>query len=310
MAREEESLKSVLVAMGANGVIAAAKFVGAVLSGSASMLAEALHSVADTGNEALLLLGIKRARKPADAEHPFGYGKERYFWSFVVAIGLFTVGGTLSVIDGIHKLLVTESGSEGIVAPMIILGLAAVFEGYSFSVAYRNFNKRRGKTPFFKGLRQSKDPAIITVICEDSAALAGLALAAAGILLTYFTGNPAFDAIGSILIGLLLAGVAFFLGNESKGLLIGESARAEDRRAITKICRNRTEVLDVVELVTMHVSPSDVLVNLTLHFKPKLTMREIEAAITELERDIRAAIGPVKRVVIEPRISKTAVKKS
>lgn len=298
----EGSTKSVIVAMATNGAIAVAKLVGAALSGSASMFAEGLHSIADTGNEVLLFVGIKRADKPPDEEHSFGYGRERYFWSFVVATSLFLVGGVLSALEGIYKLMNGTSEEGGILIPLIILGVAAMFEGYSFSVAYRNFSKVRQGKPFFTTLLKVKDPTIITVLCEDSAALTGIAIAATGIILSYVTHDPLYDALGSILIGIVLAIVAFFLANESKSLLIGESALKEQRRTIREICESKPEVVKVIDLLTMHISPKDILVTLNLRFQPHLKTHEIEDDINDLEQSIRQQVPEVNRIFIEPHI--------
>lgn len=301
--KDRGSTKSVIVAMLANAGIAVAKFIGAAASGSASMMAEGFHSIADTGNQILLLVGIKRAKKPADAQHAFGYGRERYFWSFVVAITLFLLGGTFSILEGVHKLQEGEQSSGNIVVPLIVLALAAIFESYSFNVAYKIFNKSRHSRSFFKAYFKSKDPTIITVVSEDSAALIGIAIAATGIILTHVTGHEAYDAVGSILIGLLLATVAFFLGRESKDMLIGESALPEHRQRIREICEAKPEVLEITELLTTHVSPNDILINLRIRFRPSLSAQQLETVIDQLERDIRKEIKDANRIFIEPHTS-------
>lgn len=301
--KDRGSTKSVIVAMLANAGIAVAKFIGAAASGSASMMAEGFHSIADTGNQILLLVGIKRAKKPADAQHAFGYGRERYFWSFVVAITLFLLGGTFSILEGVHKLQEGEQSSGNIVVPLIVLALAAIFESYSFNVAYKIFNKSRHSRSFFKAYFKSKDPTIITVVSEDSAALIGITIAATGIVLTRITGHEAYDAVGSILIGLLLATVAFFLGRESKDMLIGESALLEHRQRIREICEAEPEVLEITELLTTHVSPNDILINLRIHFRPSLSALQLEKVIAQLERDIRKEIKDASRIFIEPHTS-------
>lgn len=298
---EQESTKSVIVALCTNGAIAVAKFAGAAISGSASMLAEGFHSVADTGNEALLLLGIKRAKKPSDSDHPFGYGRERYFWSFVVALALFLIGGLLSVLEGIKKLTGGGAGSGGVLIPLIVLGVAACFEAYSFSVAYRNFAKLRAGRPFFRTLLETKDPSIITVLCEDSAALAGITIAACGIILSGLLHSPVFDAAGSIAIGLLLAGVAGFLARESKSMLIGESVRPEQRRQITELCESHPEVVKVIDLLTIHEAPEDILITVRLCVQPELTGRQIDDVINGIRDDIRQQIDGAKRIFIEPQ---------
>jgi cation diffusion facilitator family transporter len=296
---EAENTRSILAAMSANLAIAVAKFIAAAISGSSAMLAEAVHSLADTGNQLLLLFGMRQARKPADTAHPIGHGRERYFWSFVVAISLFVVGAVFSILEGLHRLTAGGPSEKALIA-LLVLAVAAVFESISFTVAYRAFNDTRRGRPFFRSMMDTKEPAVITVLCEDMAALAGIAVAATGIILADITGHTAFDALASIGVGLLLALVAVFLGRESKSMLIGESASPENRRLIRRICRSNDNVREVGNLIAVHISPDDIMVNLNLRFARDLKTADIEKTITELEKAIHESVPQVHDIFIEP----------
>src|SRR3954469_6627123 len=226
----QASKKSVLAALAANSAIAVTKLVAAAISGSTALLAEGFHSVADTGNQALLLLGLRLSGRPADDEHPFGHGKERFFWTFVVAMALFLVGGLVSIQRGVSGILHPEE-PPSIWLALIVLVLAAAFEGSALRVALRSFNAERGRLSFYSGIRRAKDPETLTVVFEDTAALSGIAVAIAGIVLAHVLHDGRWDAGAAVIIGLILCGVAWALAREVKDLLIGESAKPEMRRA-------------------------------------------------------------------------------
>src|SRR3954449_4977567 len=228
---QKDPRKSVFAALGANTAIAIAKFVAAIVSGSASMLAEAFHSLADTGNQALLLLGIKRAARPADEAHPFGHGKARFFWGLLVAVSLFTVGGGFSIWQGVIGLVNGHEVPDPTVA-LIVIPFSICFEGYAWRTAWKQLDETRGGRSVWAALRLSKDPEVLTVLAEDTAAICGLLVAALGISLASLTGEAAFDAAGSIVIGLILLAVAVLLGRENAALLLGEAVDPRVREEI------------------------------------------------------------------------------
>src|ERR1700704_6091290 len=254
-----KSKVAVYGAIAANVAIAVTKFVVAGMTGSSAMLSEGIHSAVDTFNGVLLLVGLKLSQRPATPEHPFGHGKELYFWSLIVAVLIFGVGGGLSFYEGVLHIRRPEPLRD----PMwnyIVLGVAAVFEGSSFAIALRQFLKEAGNNPFWEALHRSKDPTTYTVLAEDFAALIGLAVAALGIGLSHRFNKPELDGAASIAIGLLLAGVAVALIRESRSLLIGEGIRPETARAIRKIALEQPNVRDVGRVLSMYVGPDDVLV--------------------------------------------------
>jgi cation diffusion facilitator family transporter len=305
VADHQSPKKSVYMALFANTAIAVAKTVAAVVSGSSAMLAEALHSVADTGNQALLLLGMKRAERPADEEHPFGHGKERFFWTFVVAVSLFTLGGGFSIYHGVTGLIHGHDVPDPLIA-LIVLGVAAVFESVALRTAWKQFQAKRGRRSVRRALREAKDPEILTVLGEDSAALSGIAVAIIGIVLSHLTGKAAFDAAASIGIGLILVAVAFFLAREMLGLLLGEAATGPVRRRIVATVSSFASVDRVIELRTMHVGPQELLVALDVLFHNGLDTDAIERSIDEIERAIRAAVPEARAIFIEPETSRAA----
>ena len=292
------SKKVIYAALAGNSLIAVIKFAAAAITGSSAMFSEAIHSVVDTGNQWLLLYGIKRAARPADAEHPFGYGMEIYFWTFVVAILIFAVGAGVAVYEGVTKLLNPHAITDPHVN-YIVLAVAMVFEAGAWWIAFREFRKAKGSLDYLTALRASKDPAIFTVLLEDSAAILGLMVALAGTALSVALDAPEIDGAASILIGLILAAVAALLAHESKGLLIGESARKEVVAGIERIVAGHAGILAINEARTMHLGPEDVLLNLSLDFADHLSSAEVEAAISKLERMIKAAFPEVTRVFIE-----------
>lgn len=288
----------VYAALFGNGAIAVTKFIAAVMTGSSAMLAEGIHSVADTGNQGLMLLGMKRGDKPADRTHPFGYGKEVFFWGFVVAIVLFAVGAGVSIYEGIiHLLHPAELGDPTI--NYVVLGLAAVFETGATSFAVRELWRRKGDRGVFETIKESKDPALFVVLFEDTAALAGIGVAALGIFLAQVTGNPAFDAGASIVIGLILATVSVWLAWETRALLVGEAARTTLVEGVRSIVEQSPAVERIGKLLTMHMGPEKVLVVLTVEFRGDLSAREVARAVGEIERSARQAHPWVRWVFIE-----------
>jgi cation diffusion facilitator family transporter len=292
------SKKAVFAAIAGNLAIAVTKFIAAAFTGSSAMLSEGIHSVVDTGNGLLILFGIHMSSKPADASHPFGYGKELYFWTLIVAILIFAVGGGMSVYEGIQHL----HHPTVIADPFwnyAVLGFAAVFEGFAWCVAYREFRATNTDGNLLAAIRTSKDPTVFTVLFEDSAAMLGLCVAFLGIFLGQLLKTPYADGVAAIIIGLILALVAVLLAYESKGLLVGEGA---DQRTVASIC-HIAEADPAVERVmpplTMHFGPQDVLLTLDIKFRPSLAAAEIEAAVDRIEGAIRSRHPEVKRIFIE-----------
>ncbi len=297
MASHEKPL-AIYGAMGANLLIAVTKFLAAGFTGSSAMLSEGIHSMVDTGNQLLLLLGLKKSRKPPDANHPFGHGKELYFWSLIVAVALFGIGGGMSVYEGITHLI-HPNPLEAPTWNYATLGLAFVFESVSWWIAVKELRKGKG---LWESLRASKDPSVVTVFFEDSAALAGLIVAFLGVFLGHRLNSPTADGIASIVIGLILAAVAVFLVRESKGLLLGESADPAIVKEIRDLARTLPAVADVQFPLTMHFGPDEVLLNLAIDFRPGLPPGEITEAVNSLEREIREKHPEFKRIFIEARV--------
>ncbi len=287
-------------ATAANLAITAVKFMAAAVSGSSAMLSEAIHSVADTANQLLLLLGIKRSQRPPDESHPFGHGKELYFWSLIVAILLFGVGGGMALYQGISHMIAPHALESPFWA-YVVLGAAGVFEGFSFSVAIRELLRRRGPRAFWQRVHLSKDPSVYTTFYEDFAALLGLAVAFAGIYLGHRFENPRFDAAGSIIIGVILCVVALTLVYESRGLLVGESASREIVASIRDIVDADPAVRAARAPLTMHLGPLDVLLNLDVEFEPGISAREQVAAVSRIEDAIRRRHPAIQRIFIEAR---------
>ena len=291
----------IYAAIAANVAIAISKFIAATFSGSSAMLSEGIHSLVDTGNGFLLLFGIRQSKKKPDANHPLGYGQEVYFWTLVVAILIFAIGGGMSLYEGIMRVQHPEPVGDPTMS-YIVLVLAMIFEGAALVFAIRSFNKtRRPGKSFWTEIRTSKDPTSFAVVFEDTAALIGLVIALIGVFLSQTFNNPLFDSAASLLIGVLLSIVSVLLAYESKDLLIGESAFPEVRESIRKI----VEADDAVSLmnppVTMHLGPQDILVALDVEFKDELTADDIEASITRIEKAIREDNSSVKRIFIEAK---------
>lgn len=292
------SNRVVIAALLGNAAIAATKYVAAAVTGSGAMFAEAVHSTVDTGNQILLLIGLRRAERPADARHPFGYGMEIYFWAFVVAILLFGLGAGVSIWEGFLKLR-SPHPIENAIWNYVVIALAMVFEGAAWTVAWREFGKTRGRRPLMQSLRQSKDPALFTVIFEDSAALLGLAAALLGVLASDKLGWLWADGAATLVIGTILAGAALLLAIETKSLLIGEAASPALVEDIIGLAGRASFVETVNEARTIHFGPADVLVNLSVDARDTLSGGEIEAGVSRLEEEIKSRHPAVSRVFVE-----------
>jgi cation diffusion facilitator family transporter len=288
----------IYAALVGNLLIAVTKFIAAAFTGSAAMMAEGIHSTVDTGNQGLLLYGMKRAKRPPDERFPFGYGKEIYFWSFMVAVLIFAVGSGISIYEGVNRLL----HPHPVESPMInyiVLGLAMLFEGVAWYIAAKEFNRAKGKWGVFEAVRRGKDPGKFLVLFEDSAAMLGLVVAFAALLAGQLTGIEIFDGIASICIGIILAITAVWLAIETKGLLIGEAANRHVVRDIREVVSTHEDVAKVNEVLTMHVGPNFILVNISVRFAPGLSGDQIQTEIERLDRDIKARCDNVKRIFIE-----------
>jgi cation diffusion facilitator family transporter len=300
------SRKAIVAAFLANLGIAIAKFAGFLITSSAGLLAEAAHSLADTGNQLLLLLGGQRARRSADSEHPFGYGRERYFWAFVVALVLFSAGGLFALYEGISKLRHPHEVDNLPVAIGILL-FAIVLESISLRTAYREAKQRKpAGISWWTWIRREKEPELPVVLLEDTGAEIGLAFALTGVLLAHYTDEPRWDALGSIAIGALLVVIAILLAIEMKGLLIGESASPADVTKIASTLASAPSVRRVIHLRTEHLGPDDLLVAAKLEFDSDLTLEALAAAIDEAERELREAVPIASLVYIEPDVYRPA----
>jgi cation diffusion facilitator family transporter len=298
MAQQHESMPAVLAAIAGNVAIATIKFVAAGFTGSSAMISEGIHSLVDTGNGCLLLVGLKKSEKPANERHPFGYGKEVYFWSLIVAMSVFGIGGGLSIYEGVDHLL-SPSPLESPTINYVVLGLSAVFEGISFSIAYRQFSRHKGSRSAIQAIRHGKDPSMFTVVFEDSAALAGLAIAFLGIFLGHLLDNVYLDGIASVGIGVLLASVAIWLAVETKGLLVGERADPALVHEIERIALDDESVAAVGSALTMHLGPNEILLNLGIEWAPGTAADEIHASIHRIEERITAKYPEVTRIYLE-----------
>ncbi|WP_194273912.1 cation diffusion facilitator family transporter [Variovorax paradoxus] len=285
-------------AIGANVAIAVTKFVVAGITGSSAMLSEGIHSAVDTFNGVLLLVGIRLSQRPATAEHPFGHGKELYFWSLIVAVLIFGLGGGVSFYEGIQHIRHPEPMRDA-TWNYVVLGLAALFEGTSFFIALREFRREARGRPFWQALDQSKDPTTYTVLAEDSAALAGLGVAALGIWASHRFDMPALDGAASVVIGLLLAGVAVLLISQARGLLIGEGIRPETARAIRSLAMQQPSVQDVGRVLSMYIGANEVLAIVDVNFKDGTATGEAADAIAAIEQQVRARFPMIRRLFIE-----------
>jgi len=301
------SKKVIYAALIGNSLVAVTKFIAATITGSSAMFSEGIHSVVDTGNQVLLLFGLKQAQKPPDEKFPFGHGKEIYFWSFVVSILIFALGAGISIYEGIHHVLHPRPIQNPLIN-YVVLALAIVFESGALYFAVKEFRKAKGDLGYFEAVRRGKDPTLFVVLFEDTAAMLGLLIALFGIALGQATGILIFDGIASILIGVLLALTAIWLAYETKGLLIGESARKDIREKIYRITQRIDAVEHVNEVLTMHMGPEFILVNLSVDLKDNLETGQMEKAIAEIDRTIKSEIPEAKRVFVEAeaRVSSSA----
>ncbi|KXJ52386.1 MAG: cation transporter [Thalassospira sp. Nap_22] len=302
---------AIYMAAAANLLIAIAKFGGAAITGSAAMMSEGIHSLVDTGNQGLLLLGLKLSTREPDERHPLGYGKETYFWSFLVAVMIFGLGAGVSIWEGVDKVIHPHALDVHVVATLggfdirtyhvvfSILVIAIVLEGLAFRTAYITFRAQHPNVPLIKAVRSSKDPTVFVILFEDSAALLGLVVACVGIAAAYLLEMPVLDGMASVMIGLILAVTAFMLAVECKGLLIGESANSQSRKKINDMVAAIPGILKVNEIITLHHGPQSLIVCVSVDFEDTVTSVALEAAVSRLESDIRAEIPEVSKVFIE-----------
>jgi cation diffusion facilitator family transporter len=301
----EGSRKAIIAAFFANLGIAISKFVGFLLTGSAGLAAESVHSFADTGNQGLLLLGAKRSLKERDEEHPFGHQRERYFWAFIVALVLFSMGGLFALYEGIHKFRNPhETDNMGIAIGILIV--AILLESYSLRTAVKETaHVKPPQQSYWQFIKTAKQPELPTVLLEDVAAETGLLLALAGVLLAHYTHEPRWDAVGSIAIGVLLVLVAFILGVEMKGMLMGETALPETRIALAKALRDHQHIQEVIYLHTEHLGPDVLLVAAKAIFEPSLSAADVSRSIDEAEAKMREAVPTARFIFIEPDIARS-----
>lgn len=293
------STKAVVAALTANLGIAIAKFGGAFYTGSTAMLVEGVHSLVDTGNQLLLLLGMKRSKRPADTRHPFGYSREIYFWSFVVAVLLFTAGGTVAIYEGIQKLAHPHPVTNPIVN-YVILGLAILLEAGSFTVALREFRKVANTQHWWSAVREAKDPVLFTVLFEDSAAMIGLVVALIGLVGAHLLGAPALDAITSILIGGILIVASLLLARETMSLIVGEAASAPLIEAVEWRIRAEPSVADVRDINSVHLGPHDVIVTAAVDFEDSVPAGEVERIVARIIAEVRSAQPDVRQLFLAP----------
>jgi cation diffusion facilitator family transporter len=294
-----DSRKVVLAALGGNVAIAACKFAASALSHSTATLAEAVHSVADTGNQVLLLIGMRLAARPADERFPFGRAAERYFWPFVVALLLFSVGGAFAIFDGIDQLLHAQRETHDRVWSYAVLGVSLALEALSLRVALNEFRKLAAGRPLRRALLEARDPTIPLVLAEDGTAIVGLLLALLAVAASSFTGQDFWDPVGSVLIGLLLCGVALAVAWITHGLLIGEGATPEDQQQVLALTRGVLGVDAVTQLLTLHLGPDVILVAMKIAFRPSLTVEQVEEVTNRIEATIRGAMPQMRKIFIE-----------
>ena len=293
-----ESRRAVIAAIAGNAAIAAIKFVAGAMTGSSAMISEGIHSLVDTGNGGLLYLGLQRSQRPADAQHPFGHSGEVYFWSLIVAVSIFGIGGGMSIYEGITHIR-HPAPLEAPAINYIVLGLAALFETMSFSVAWRAFRATKGDRPALAAIRHGKDPTLFTVLFEDTAALFGLAVAFLGVFLSHQLQRPTLDGLASVVIGLILIVAALWLAVESKSLLVGEAADPELVSDVRELALADPDVTGLGAVLTMHLGPEDVLLNIEVQFTPGLPAEEIHTVVHRLEAAIAARYPEVSKIFIE-----------
>jgi cation diffusion facilitator family transporter len=293
--------KAIIAALSANLGIAVTKFIAWAFSGSSSMLAEGVHSLADSGNQVLLLLGGRKSKKAADAEHPFGYGRERYVYAFVVSIILFSVGGVFSLYEGVEKLREPHP-LEVPWLPVLVLAISLALEGVSLRTAIRESRPSKGQQSWVSFVRRAKAPELPVVLLEDAAALLGLSFAMIGVVLTWITGDGVFDAIGTLAIGVLLVAVAIILGIETKSLLVGEGASADDVAKIRTAVTGGPEVESIIHMKTLYLGPDELLVGVKVAMPGRTVLADVASAINAVESRIREAV-PIARVIyVEPDV--------
>ncbi|GAA1344490.1 cation diffusion facilitator family transporter [Arthrobacter roseus] len=300
--------KAVVAALIANLTIAVFKFIGWALTQSSSMLAEAIHSVADSGNQVLLLVGGKRAQRQASAEHPFGYGRERYIYAFIVSIVLFSVGGLFALYEAYHKLQDPHpiEGAWWWVPPAVLIG-AIIAESFSFRTAIKESNRVRGKKSWIRFVRSAKSPELPVILLEDLGALLGLVFALFGVSMTLLTGNGIWDALGTAMIGLLLVVIAIILALETKSLLLGESATAEDTKRIEQAIEANS-ANKIIHLKTLHLGPEEILVAAKISIGAQAAGHEIAGEINAAEQRVRAAVPSARIIYLEPDLRRVSVK--
>ena len=301
----EGGMKAVIAALLANLGIAVSKFIAFAFTGSSSMLSEAIHSVADSGNQVLLLVGNKRSKKAPDAQHQFGYGRRRYVYGFIVSIVLFLVGGLFSLYEGFHKFQHPEDLSDAWIA-FLVLGIAIVLEGFSFRTAVREANRARGKRSLFRFLRDARQPELPVILLEDLGALMGLVFALFGVSMAVVTGDGRWDGLGAMAVGTLLVVIAIFLAFEMAAMLVGESALPEEDAAIRAALASSPLVDRVIHVRTLHVGPDELLVGAKIAISKSDTGAEIAAGIDDAEARLRAAVPSATYIFLEPDIDRTA----
>jgi len=301
------SKKVIFAALIGNSLIAVTKFTAAFVTGSSAMMSEGIHSLVDTGNQVLLLHGLKQAKKPADEKFPFGHGKEVYFWSFIVAILIFALGGGISIYEGVQHLQHPKAIDKPFIN-YVVLGLAMLFEGAAWLFALREFTRAKGKWGYIEAVQRGKDPSLFVVLFEDTAAMLGLMVAFAGVALADMTGILYFDGVASVIIGLILVGTAIWLAYETKGLLIGESANASVVRGIRNILRGYRQIEHINEVLTMHMGPDFVLANISVDFRDNESASGVESVISEIDNTIKTQYPQIKRIFIEAEARKFRLK--
>jgi cation diffusion facilitator family transporter len=302
-----------MAALVVNVAIAIFKFIAAGFSGSSAMLAEAFHSTADTANQIFLLVGMRKSARPPDREHPFGYGRETYFWAFIVALCIFAVGGAVSVFEGVEKILHRHLPGNELHDPRwayAVLGVSILLETYSLSVAMREFRHIRAGRGVRRTISETRDPTVLTVLFEDAAALFGLVVAFAGILSARVTGNVVWDGAASIVVGLALGAVAWVLARESKSLLIGQSVTPAEEERISAIVVAHRDVVELVHLRTVHLAADEVIAAIKVRFLGNLDTRTLELRINEIEADLRKELPHLRRIYIEPGFNEEPSRKT
>jgi cation diffusion facilitator family transporter len=304
MATQTGSKKVIYAALAGNLLIAITKFAAAFFTGSSAMLSEGVHSLVDTGNGGLLLYGLRRANRPPDRTHPFGHGRELYFWSFLVALLVFALGAGVSFYEGIAHIRHPEP-SRNITVNYAVLGLSILFEGSSWYVALREFRSSKGAMGYFEAVRKSKDPSVFTVLFEDSAALLGLFIALVGISAAHLLDMPELDGVASVGISAVLAGTAILLARECKGLLIGEAASPETQALILEIVQRDPSVAQANGAMTVHLGPQQIVAGLSIEFHDTLSTLDIEASVLRIEKNLKSEVPDLAAVFVKPQTTGT-----